>query len=82
MTLEEAKEIEVKIANNILNNCPFSMVVNFMSTEAQRRAKEIVAESDEERLTEIKKEIEDGEAAAEKAKEEAEKALAEAPSPS
>ena len=80
MTLEEAKELEVKIANNILNNCPFSMVVNFMSTEAQRRAKEIVAESDEERLAEIKKEIEDGEAAAKKAKEDAE--APEAPSPS
>ena len=51
-----------------------------MSTEAQRRAKEIVAESDEERLAEIKKEIEDGEAAAKKAKEDAE--APEAPSPS
>ncbi len=33
MTLEESKQLEVKIANNILNNVPFAQVVQILSGE-------------------------------------------------
>ena len=48
MTVEEAKQLEVKIANNVLNNVPFAQVVQLLSGEATRRAKEIVDNSSEE----------------------------------
>ena len=51
MTLEESKQLEVKIANNILNNVPFAQVVQILSGEATRRAKEVVDNSSEEELT-------------------------------
>mgnify|MGYP003320648486 FL=1 len=68
MTLEEAKELETKIANDILNNLPLSMVVQAMSAEAQARAKKLISEATEEQLTEIKEKIEEAEAKAAEAK--------------
>ena len=51
MTLEESKQLEVKIANNILNNVPFAQVVQILSGEATRRAKEVVDNASAEELT-------------------------------
>jgi cell fate regulator YaaT (PSP1 superfamily) len=71
MTLEESKELEVKVANDILNNIQFSSVVQLISTEAQARAKRFISEATEEELNEVKKKVEEAEA---KAKAESEKA--------
>jgi|TARA_R110002051_G_C8419437_1_gene451540 hypothetical protein len=73
MTLEESKELEVKVANDILNNIQFSLVVQLISQEAQARAKRFISDATEEELIEVKKRIEEAEAKAE-----AEKAKAEA----
>tara|TARA_R100000995_G_C3465408_1_gene115389 strand:+ start:606 stop:866 length:261 start_codon:yes stop_codon:yes gene_type:complete len=62
MTIDEAKQLEVKIANNILNNIPFAQVVNLLSTDATRRAKELVDNASEEELTKIKEDFEQAEA--------------------
>ena len=62
MTLEESKQLEVKIANNILNNVPFAQVVQILSGEATRRAKEIVDNASEEELTKMKEDFEKAEA--------------------
>jgi|TARA_B100000900_G_scaffold416054_1_gene448763 hypothetical protein len=67
MTVEEAKQLEVKIANNVLNNVPFAQVVQLLSGEATRRAKEIVDNSSEEELTKIKEDFEKSEAEAQAA---------------
>jgi len=69
MTLEESKELETKIANDILNNIQFSLVVEIISTEAQTRAKKFVSEATEEQLAEVKKKMEEAEAAAAEAAE-------------
>ena len=55
MTLEESKQLEVKIANNILNNIPFAQVVQILSNEATRRSKEVVDNASEEELTKMSK---------------------------
>ena len=62
MTLDEAKQLEVKIANNILNNIPFAQVVQILSNEATRRSKEAVDNSSEEELTKMKEDFEKAEA--------------------
>ena len=67
MTLEESKQLEVKIANNILNNVPFSQVVQILSGEATRRAKEIVDNASEEELNKMKEDFEKAEADAQAA---------------
>ena len=64
MTIDEAKQLEVKIANNILNNIPFAQVVQILSGEATRRAKEIVDNASEEELTKMKEDFEKAEAEA------------------
>ena len=67
MTVEEAKQLEVKIANNILNNVPFSQVVQILSNEATRRSKEVVDNASEEELTKMKEDFEKAEAEAQAA---------------
>ena len=67
MTLEESKQLEVKIANNILNNVPFSQVVQILSNEATRRSKEIVDNASEEELNKMKEDFEKAEAEAQAA---------------
>jgi len=64
MTLEEAKELETKIANDILNNIPLSAIVQLASQEAQNRAKKIIADSTQEQLSEMKEKFEEAEKAA------------------
>ena len=67
MTLEESKQLEVKIANNILNNIPFAQVVQILSNEATRRSKEVVDTASEEELTKMKEDFEKAEAEAQAA---------------
>ncbi|HAB28047.1 MAG TPA: hypothetical protein DCE27_10270 [Xanthomarina gelatinilytica] len=67
MTLEESKQLEVKIANNILNNVPFAQVVQILSGEATRRAKEVVDNASAEELTKMKEDFEKAEAEAQAA---------------
>ena len=67
MTLEESKQLEVKIANNILNNVPFAQVVQILSSEATRRAKEVVDNASAEELTKMKEDFEKAEAEAQAA---------------
>ena len=67
MTLEESKQLEVKIANNILNNIPFAQVVQILSNEATRRSKEVVDNASEEELTKMKEDFEKAEADAQAA---------------
>ena len=67
MTLEESKQLEVKIANNILNNIPFAQVVQILSNEATRRSKEVVDIASEEELTKMKEDFEKAEAEAQAA---------------
>ncbi len=62
MTIDEAKQLEVKIANNVLNNIPFAQVVQILSNEATRRAKEAVDNASEEELTKMKEDFEKAEA--------------------
>ena len=69
MTLEESKQLEVKIANNILNNIPFAQVVQILSSEATRRAKDHVDNSSEEELTKMKEDFDKAEAEAKAAQE-------------
>ena len=69
MTIEEAKQLEVKIANNILNNIPFAQVVQILSAEATRRAKDHVDNSSEEELTKMKEDFDKAEAEAKAAQE-------------
>ena len=69
MTLEESKQLEVKIANNILNNIPFAQVVQILSAEATRRAKDHVDNSSEEELTKMKEDFDMAEAEAKAAQE-------------
>ena len=69
MTLEESKQLEVKIANNILNNIPFAQVVQILSSEATRRAKDHVDNSSEEELTKMKEDFDKAEAEAKTAQE-------------
>ena len=67
MTLEESKQLEVKIANNILNNIPFAQVVQILSNAATRRSKEVVDNASEEELTKMKEDFEKAEAEAQAA---------------
>ena len=67
MTLEESKQLEVKIANNILNNIPFAQVVQILSNEATRRSKEVVDNAIEVELTKMKEDFEKAEAEAQAA---------------
>ena len=69
MPLEESKQLEVKIANNILNNIPFAQVVQILSAEATRRAKDHVDNSSEEELTKMKEDFDKAEAEAKAAQE-------------
>ena len=78
MTIEEAKELEVKLSNDILNNIQLSLVVQIVSSEARRRAKEIISESTEEQLTEMKEKFEKAEAEAAEAAKKQEEAQAKA----
>ncbi|SVB55325.1 uncharacterized protein METZ01_LOCUS208179 [marine metagenome] len=78
MTIEEAKELEIKLSNDILNNIQLSLVVQIVSSEARRRAKEIISESTEEQLTEMKEKFEKAEAEAAEAAKKQEEAQANA----
>ena len=62
MTIDEAKQLEVKIANNILNNVPFAQVVQILSAEATRRAKDAVDNSSEAELIKMKEDFDKAEA--------------------
>ncbi len=72
MTLEEKRELEVKIANDILSNIQFSLVHQIVAADAQGRAKKFVSEATEEDLAKVKKGMEEAEAEAEAAMAEAE----------
>jgi hypothetical protein len=71
MTLEEKKELEVKIANDILSNIQFSLVHQIVAAEAQGRANKFVSEATEEDLAKVKKGMEEAEAEAAEAEAEA-----------
>ena len=62
MTIDEAKQLEVKIANNILNNIPFAQVVQILSAEATRRSKDAVDNASEAELIKMKEDFEKAEA--------------------
>ena len=62
MTIDEAKQLEVKIANNILNNVPFAQVVQILSAEATRRAKDAVDNASEAELIKMKEDFDKAEA--------------------
>ena len=62
MTIDEAKQLEVKIANNILNNIPFAQVVQILSSEATRRSKDAVDNASEAELIKMKEDFEKAEA--------------------
>ena len=62
MTIDEAKQLEVKLANNILNNIPFAQVVQVLSAEATRRAKDAVDNASEAELIKMKEDFEKAEA--------------------
>ena len=62
MTIDEAKQLEVKIANNILNNIPFAQVVQILSSEATRRSKDAVDNASEVELIKMKEDFEKAEA--------------------
>ena len=62
MTIDEAKQLEVKLANNILNNVPFAQVVQILSAEATRRSKDAVDNSSEAELIKMKEDFEKAEA--------------------
>ena len=62
MTVDEAKQLEVKIANNILNNIPFAQVVQILSAEATRRSKDAVDNSSEAELIKMKEDFDKAEA--------------------
>ena len=62
MTIDEAKQLEVKIANNILNNVPFAQVVQILSAEATRRSKDAVDNASEAELIKMKEDFEKAEA--------------------
>jgi len=66
MTLEESKQLEEKIANDILNNIQFSHVYQLVTEEAKTRAKNFVSEATAEQLDEVKKKMEEAEAQAAK----------------
>ena len=63
MILKEKKELETKIANDILSNIQFSLVHQIVAAEAQDRAKKFVSEATEEDLAKVKKGMEEAEAA-------------------
>ena len=69
MTIEEAKELEVKLANSILNNIPFAQAVQVLSNHATTQARQTVDSSSTEELEKINQNFE-------KADEEAKKAQA------
>jgi predicted transposase YdaD len=71
MTLEESKQLEEKIANDILNNIQFSHVYQLVTEEAKTRARGFVSGATEEQLLEVKKKMEETEAAAAAAEAEA-----------
>jgi len=54
MTREEAKLLESDIANDILNNYALSGLVVLATESAKTRAKQVMDDSTEERLTEMK----------------------------
>lgn len=54
MTREEAKALEADIANDVLNNFPLSGLVVLATDAAKTRAKQIMDESTEEALTDMK----------------------------
>jgi len=62
MTIDEAKQLEVKIANNILNNIPFAQVVQTLSAEATRRSKDAVDNASEAELIKMKEDFEKADA--------------------
>jgi len=66
MTLEESKQLQEKIANDILNNIQFSHVYQLVTEEAKARAKSFVSEATAEQLNEVKKKMEEAEAQAAK----------------
>ena len=75
MTLEEAKELELKIANEILNNTPLATVVRVISDQAKASANKVMNDSSEEQLAEIKANFEKAEAEAAEKQKAAEEAL-------
>ena len=81
MTIDEAKQLEVKIANNILNNIPFAQVVQILSNEATRRSKEAVDNASEEELVKMKEDFEKAEAELKAQQEANQPAPAPAPAP-
>ena len=67
MTIEEAKELEVKLANNILNNIPFAQAVQVLSNHATTQARQTVDNASTEELEKIKENFEQAEEEARKA---------------
>lgn len=59
MTLEEAKELEMKIANDILNNAQLSAIIQLVSEEAKTRAQKVVSDATPEQLIEMKNKFEE-----------------------
>ena len=59
MTVEEAKELEIKIANDILNNAQLSAIIQLVSEEAKTRAKKVVSDATPEQLIEKKNKFEE-----------------------
>jgi|15BtaG_2_1085339.scaffolds.fasta_scaffold03819_7 hydrogenase maturation factor HypE len=59
MTVEEAKELEIKIANDILNNAQLSAIIQLVSEEAKTRAKKVVSDATPEQLIEMKNKFEE-----------------------
>lgn len=64
MTLEEKKELEDKLFNEILNNTPLAAVYKTMAEQASAHAKKIISERTEEQLAEIKANFDKAEAEA------------------
>jgi len=59
MTIEEAKKLEERIGNDILNNIPFSHVYHLITEEAKTRAKKVVSDATPEQLIEMKNKFEE-----------------------
>ena len=71
MTVEEAKELEAKLANNILNNIPFSAAVQVLSNHATLQARQTVDNASSDELDQLKENFDKADEEARKAQEEA-----------
>ena len=69
MTVEEAKELEAKLANNILNNIPFSAAVQVLSNHASLQARQTVDNASSDELDQLKENFDKADEEARKAQE-------------